>query len=83
MTKLLQEAFTTVSTSLSRDAQDRLAQLMIRNVNRLEAILEDELDEQVFESSAIRAVESDKVQALLKRVAARHDSTNRPATHSR
>jgi len=83
MTRLLQEAFTTVSTSLSRDAQDRLAQLMIRNVSRLEAILEDELDEQVFEASAIRAVESDKVQALLKRVAERHDSTNRPATHSR
>lgn len=29
---------------------------------------EDEADERVFEASAIRAVESDKVQALLKRV---------------
>ncbi len=70
MTRLLQRAFTTVAASLSPDSQDRLAQLMMENMGRLEEALEGAWDEQVFEASAIKAMESEKVRGLLKRVAA-------------
>ena len=74
MTKLLEQAFATVSTSLSQEGQDRLAQLMIGNLDRLEEILEDAFDEQVFEASALKAIESEKVQNLLIRVAQKRAS---------
>ena len=76
MTRLLQQAITTVSATLSPDRQDRLAQLMIENVDRLEEALEAAWDEQVFEASAIKAMESDKVRNLLKRVVERHSATD-------
>ena len=82
MTRLLQQAFTTVSTNLSPDSQDRLAQLMMENVGRLEEALEGAWDEEVFEASAIKAMESDKVRGLLKKVAEKHGSTDGPATES-
>ena len=72
MTKLLEQALTTVSTRLSKERQDRLAHLMIGNLNRLEEVLEDALEEQAFEASAIRALESKKVRDLLKRAAEKH-----------
>jgi len=55
MTKLLEQALTTVSTKLSRESQDRLARLLMGNFDRLEEVLEDALDEQVFEASAAEA----------------------------
>ena len=75
MTRLLQQAFTTVSTNLSPDSQDRLAQLMMENVGRLEEALEGAWDEQVFEASAIEAMRSDKVRGLLRKAAEKHGST--------
>ncbi len=74
MTRLLEQAFTRVSTNLSQEGQDRLAQLMIGSLDRLEGILEDAWDEQVFEASAIEAIESEKVQNLLRRAAEKHIS---------
>ena len=82
MTRLLQQALTTVSASLSPDSQDRLAHLMMENVGRLEEALESAWDEQVFEASAIKALESDKVRGLMKRVADKHRSTDGLATES-
>lgn len=82
MTRLLQQAFTTVSASLSPDSQDRLAHLMMENVGRLEDALEGAWDEQVFEASATKAIESGKVRDLLKRVAEKHGSTDGLATES-
>lgn len=82
MTRLLQQAFASVSSNLSPDRQDRLAQLMMENLGRLEEALEAALDEQVFEASAMKAMESDKVRSLLKRVAAKHSSTHGLAAES-
>ncbi len=82
MTRLLQQAFTTVATNLSPASQDRLAHLMMENVGRLEEALEGAWDEQVFEASAIQAMESDKVRDLLKRVAQKHGSERGLATES-
>ncbi len=69
MTRLLQQAFTTVSDNLSPDGQDRLARLMMANVGRLEEALEAAWDEQVFEVSAVEAMGSERVRSLLKQVA--------------
>jgi hypothetical protein len=64
MTKLLEQALTTVSAHLNPEGQSRLARLMIRNLGPLEEILEDALDEQVFESCAREAIDSEKVPRL-------------------
>lgn len=69
MTKLLEEAFTTISTKLSQQDQDRLAQLMIENIDKLPELLEEEMEEGSFDISAVKAIESGKVQNLLKKVA--------------
>ncbi len=82
MTRLLQRAFTTVAAKMSPDSQDRLAHLMIENVGRLEEALVGAWDEQVFEASAIEALESDRVRGLLQRAAAKHGSTGGPAAES-
>ncbi len=82
MTKLLQRAFTTVSANLSPDGQDRLANLMMENVGRLEEALEVAWDEQVFEASALEAMESEKVRGLLRRAAEKHGSADGQATES-
>lgn len=72
MTKLLQKAFTMVSTRLNQHDQDRLAHLMIENGDKLQELLEDRLDEQRFDTSALKAIESETVQHLLKKVAGKH-----------
>ncbi|MDI6782028.1 MAG: hypothetical protein QME49_08015 [bacterium] len=72
MTKLFHEAVTTVSTRLNHQDQDRLAYLIIENVGKLPKLLEDMLDEQSFDASAVKAIESETVQHLLKRVAGKH-----------
>ncbi|MDI6792813.1 MAG: hypothetical protein QME81_08115 [bacterium] len=72
MTKLLQKAFTMVSTRLNHQDQDRLAHLMIENGDKLKELLEDRLDEQHFEASVLKAIESETVQQLLKKVAGKH-----------
>lgn len=54
----------------------------MENVDRLEEALEGAWDEQVFEASAIKAMESEKVRGLLKRVAEKHGSTDDLATES-
>ncbi len=82
MTRLLQRAFTTVASSLSPDSQDRLAHLMMENMGRLEEALEGAWDEQVFEASAIKAMESESVRSLLKRAAEKHGSTDGLAAES-
>lgn len=69
MTKLLEEAFTTISTKLSQQDQDRLAQLMIENIDKLPELLEEEMEEGSFDISAVKAIESGKVQNLLKKAA--------------
>ena len=82
MTRLLQHAITTVAANMSPDSQDRLAQLMMENVDRLEEALEGAWDEQVFEASAVEALESDRVRSLLQRAAAKHGSTGGLAVES-
>ena len=76
MTKLLQKAFTIVSTRLNQQDQDRLAYLIIENVGKLPQLLEDEIEEQSFDLSAIKALESETVQNLLKKVAEKHGAQN-------
>jgi len=72
MTKLLEQAFESVSTKLSHESQNRLAQLMLSNLESLEGLLEEAMEERSFDASAIQAIESDRVQLLLKRVAEKH-----------
>ena len=76
MTKLLRKAFTMVSTRLNQQDQDRLAYLIIENVGKLPQLLEDEIEEQSFDLSAIKALESETVQNLLKKVAEKHGAQN-------
>jgi len=74
MTKLLRKAFTIVSTRLNQQDQDRLAYLIIGNVGKLHQLLEDEIEEQSFDLSAVKALESETVQNLLKKVAEKHSA---------
>ncbi|MEA3416344.1 MAG: hypothetical protein U9R02_09355 [Thermodesulfobacteriota bacterium] len=76
MTKLLQKAFTIISTRLNQKDQDRLACLIIENVAKLHQLLEDEIEEQSFDLSAVKALESETVQNLLKKVAEKHGAQN-------
>jgi hypothetical protein len=76
MTKLLQKAFTIISTRLNHEDQDRLACLIIENVGKLHQLLEDEIEEQSFDLSTVKALESETVQNLLKKVAEKHDAQN-------
>ena len=76
MTKLLQKAFTMISTRLNQKDQDRLAYLIIENVWKLHQLLEDEIEEQSFDLSAVKALESETVQNLLKKVAEKHGAQN-------
>ncbi len=74
MTKLLREAFTMASEKYSQQTQDRLAYLMIENMDRLYEILEEELDERNFDACVIEAVESEKIQNLFGKVAEKYRS---------
>jgi predicted aminopeptidase len=74
MTKALQQAVSAVAAILSPADQDRLARLMVHNLDHFRELLEDEADERAFEASAIEAIESEGVQSLLARAAAKHAS---------
>ncbi len=77
MTKLLREAFTMASERYGspRD-QDRLAYLMIENMDRLYEILEEQADERNFDACVIEAVSSEKMQKLFGKVAEKYSSRN-------
>ena len=72
MTRLLYEALTTVSEKMSQQEQDRLAHLLVENMESLRDFLEDEADERRFKAAATEALQSQKVQHLLKKVAEKH-----------
>ncbi len=74
MTRLLQEAVSAVAARLEPPEQDRLARLMMQNLNRLRHVLEEEAEEQVFEAAAVDAIESEAVQDLLAQAAKKHAS---------
>jgi hypothetical protein len=77
MTKLLREAFDIASKKYkSQQLQDRLAYLMIKNMDRLYEMLEEEADERNFDACAIEAVSSKKIQALFGKVAEKYNSQN-------
>jgi flagellar motor switch protein FliG len=76
MTKLLQKAFTIISMRLNQEDQDRLACLIIENIGKLHQLLEDEIEEKSFDLSAVKALESETVQNLLKKVAEKHGAQN-------
>jgi hypothetical protein len=72
MTKLFQEAFTKASTELTPNDQDRLAQFLLANIGRLHDVIDDVVDEYLFDKQAISAIESEPVQRLLEQVAHKH-----------
>jgi len=77
MTKLLREAFTMASEKYSsQQDQDRLAYLMIENMDRLYELLEEESGEQNFDACVIEAVGSEKIQKLFGKVAKKNSSQN-------
>jgi hypothetical protein len=77
MTKLLQEAFTMVSTKFNQEEQDRFAHLIMENINKLYEIL-DEAEERSFDSIASTTIDSEKIQNLLKRVTEKHKNRQSP-----
>ena len=75
MTKLLSKAFAVASERYnSQEDQDRLAYLMIENMDRLYELLEEEADERNFDTCVIEAVGSDKIQKLFGKVAKKYSS---------
>jgi len=76
MTDLLNEAFTLVSAKLNHREQDNLARILITNIENLHKFIEDTLDEQNFDTAAVKAVESQRVQHLFKKVAEKYKSRN-------
>jgi len=75
MTKLLREAFIMASERYnSQQDQDRLAYLMIENMDRLCELLEEDTDEQNFDACVVEAVSSEKIQKLFGRVVEKHTS---------
>lgn len=56
--------------------QDRLAYLMIENMDRLYELLKEESDERNFEACVTEAVSSDKILKLFGRVAKKYRSQN-------
>lgn len=75
MTKLFQEAITKVSTELTPNDQDQFAQFLLANVGRLHDLIEDVVEEYLFEKQAIAAIDSEPVQRLLKQVAEKHQTS--------
>ncbi len=75
MTKLLREAFTMASERYNSQ-QDRLACLMIENMDRLYELLEEEADERNFDVCVIEAVSSEKIRKLFGKVAEKYSSQN-------
>lgn len=68
MTRLLREAFSMASKRYGSQ-QDRLASLMIENMDRLYELLEEEADERNFDACVVEAASSEKIQKLFGRVA--------------
>ena len=75
MTKLLREAFDMASEKYGSQ-QDRLAYLMIENMDRLYEILEEEADERNFDACVTEAVSSEKMRKLFGKVAKKYSSRN-------
>ncbi len=75
MTKLLREAFAMASERYDSQ-QDRLAYLMIENMDRLYELLEEEADERNFDACVTEAVSSEKIQNLFGRVAKKYTCQN-------
>jgi len=74
MTKLFQEAMTKASTELTPSDQDRLAQFLLANVGRLHDLIDDVVEEYLFDKQAVAAIESKPVQRLLKHVAEKYQT---------
>lgn len=75
MTRLLKEAFDMASKKYnSQQAQDRLAHLMIENMDRLSELLEEKSEEQNFDACVIEAVSSEKIQKLFGKAAKKYRS---------
>ena len=66
MTDLLNEAFTLVSAKLTHREQDNLAMILINNIENLNKFVEEALDDHNFDTSAVKAVESQRVQHLFR-----------------
>jgi len=75
MTRLLREAFTMASERYGRQ-QDRLAYLMIENMDRLYELLEEEAEERNFDACVTEAVSSETMRNLFGRVAKKYTSQN-------
>jgi hypothetical protein len=74
MTKLLIEAFSIASEKYnSQQDQNRLAYLMIENMDRLYELLEEESDERNFDACVIEAVNSEKIRTLFGKVAKKYN----------
>jgi len=77
MNKLLREAFIIASERYNgQEDQDRLAYLMIENMDRLYELLEEASDERNFDACVIEAVSSEKIQKLFGKVAEKYSSQN-------
>jgi hypothetical protein len=72
MTKLFQEAMTKASTELTPGDQDRLAQWLLANVGRLHDLIDDVVEEYLFDKQSMSVIESEPIQRLLKQVAEKH-----------
>jgi len=72
MTKLFQEAMTKASMELTPKDQDRFAQFLLANSGRLHDLIDDVVEEFIFEKQAIAAIESEPVQRLLNQIAEKH-----------
>lgn len=75
MTQLLREAFAMASERYNSQ-QDRLAYLMIENMDRLYELLEEETEERNFDACVIEAVSSEKIRTLFGKVAKKYSSQN-------
>ena len=75
MTELLKEAFTMASERYAIQ-QDRLAYLMIENMDRLYELLEDEAEERNFDACVIEASTSDNIRKIFGKVTKKYKSQN-------
>ena len=74
MTKLFEEAVTKASTELNPHDQDRFAQFLLAHIGNLHDLIDDVIEEYVFERNAIAAIELPSVQKLLKQVADKYQA---------
>ena len=74
MTKLFQDAMTQASSELTPNDQDRFAQFLLAHVGRLHDLIDDVVEEFMFDKHAVAAIESEPVQRLLKQVAEKYQA---------